>query len=201
MEYAYVRVSSTDQNIGRQFEEVLKFGIAKKNIFIDKMSGSDFNRPAYQKLIRRLRPHDLVVIKSIDRLGRNYAMIIEEWTRITKQIHADIKVLDMPLLDTRERADNLIGRFISDIVLQILSFVSENERANIKLRQAEGIRLAKQNGVRFGRPPIPRPENFDEIASLYDRFQIDFEEALRLCSLRHTTFYNFLRDYRARKNG
>ena len=200
MQYAYVRVSSTDQNIGRQLAEMKEFGIAAKNIYIDKMSGCDFNRPAYQKLIRRLRPHDLVVVKSIDRLGRNYAMIIEEWSRITKQLRADIKVLDMPLLDTRERSDNLIGRFISDIVLQILSFVSENERVNIKTRQREGILLAKQRGVRFGRPCVPRPGNFDEVAERYDGQVIGFSEALAESGLKHTTFYKFLSDVRKKKS-
>ncbi len=196
MEYAYVRVSTTDQNILRQIDEVERFGIKKRCIFVDKQSGSDFNRPAYQRLIRRLKPKDLVVVKSIDRLGRNYSMIIEEWSRITKQIKADIKVLDMPLLDTREKDDNLIGRFISDIVLQILSFVSENERVNIKTRQAEGIRLAKAKGVRFGRPRIPKPDNFEEVARVYDRLQITLNEAMEMSALRHTTFYNFLRVYR-----
>ena len=199
MEYAYVRVSTTDQNIDRQIDEVERFGIKKRCIFVDKQSGSDFNRPAYRRMIRRLKPKDLVVVKSIDRLGRNYSMIIEEWSRITKQIKADIKVLDMPLLDTREKEDNLMGRFISDIVLQILSFVSENERVNIRSRQAEGIRLAKAKGVRFGRPPIPRPDNFDEIADAYGAYRITLEEAMQLSRLRHTTFYNFLRLYRNRE--
>ena len=148
--YAYIRVSTVAQNIDRQYEEIKKLGINESDIYIDKESGKDFNRTNYKKLIRKLKKGDLLVIKSIDRLGRNYEMILEEWSNITKNKEADIKVIDMPLLDTRVEGDNLIGRFISDIVLQILSFVAENERINIKQRQAEGIRIAKEKGVIFG---------------------------------------------------
>ncbi len=143
MQYGYARVSASDQNLGRQIEEFLKFGIEKNKIFCDKKSGKNFDRKEYTRLIRRLRAGDLLVVKSIDRLGRNYDMIIAEWKKITSKIGADILVLDMPLLDTRDKADNLIGKFISDIVLQLLSFVAENERINIRTRQAEGIALAK----------------------------------------------------------
>ena len=140
--YAYARVSARDQNLTRQIEAFLAFGIERKNIFCDKKSGKDFDRSGYLRMLSRLKAGDLVIIKSIDRLGRNYAMITEEWRRITKKLQADILVLDMPLLDTRGKADNLIGKFISDIVLQVLSFVAENERENIRTRQAEGIAAA-----------------------------------------------------------
>lgn len=154
MIYGYARVSTKDQNLARQIDELQKIA---EQIYSDKESGKDFNRPAYKKLIKKIKKGDTLVIKSIDRLGRNYDMIIEEWQRITKKIEADIKVLDMPLLDTTTKGD-LTGKFISDLVLQILSYVAETERANIKQRQAEGIRIAKANGVKFGRPR-KEPEN------------------------------------------
>ena len=198
--YGYIRVSTREQNEDRQRLALAALPVPKENIYMDKQSGKDFERPQYRRLVRRLRRDDLLYVKSIDRLGRNYSEILEQWRMLTKEKGVDIAVLDMPLLDTREKADNLIGRFISDIVLQILSFVSENERVNIKTRQAEGIRLAKQKGVRFGRPRVERPGNFDEIAALYDTFQIDFQEALRQSNLRHTTFYNFLREYRVARS-
>ena len=144
MNYAYVRVSSITQNIDRQMKEMYKLGLNKKHIYIDKQSRKDFDKPNYQKLKKRLKKDDLLIIKSIDRLGRNYEMIIEEWTDLTKRIECNILVIDMPLLDTRIDAKNLVGKFISDIVLQILSFVAQNERENIRTRQAEGIRLAKE---------------------------------------------------------
>lgn len=150
--YAYARVSARDQNLVRQIEAFQAFDVDKKNIYSDKKSGKDFERKNYLRLLRKLKKGDLLVIKSIDRLGRNYKMITEEWRRITNEIEADILVLDMPLLDTRAKSDSLIGKFISDIVLQVLSFVAENERENIRARQAEGIALAKARGVRFGRP-------------------------------------------------
>ena len=154
MNYAYIRVSTKEQKIDRQYKEVKEFISDDKYIYIDKESGKDFNRTNYQRLIKRLKENDLLVIKSIDRLGRNYKMIIDEWTRITKDIKADIKVLDMPLLDTRIDNKNLVGTLISDIVLQLLSFVAENERINIKTRQAEGIKIAKEKGIKFGRPKL-----------------------------------------------
>ena len=161
--YAYIRVSTKQQKIDRQYEEIKALDIDDKNIYIDKESGKDFDRTNYKKLIKKLKNDDLLIIKSIDRLGRNYHMILDEWARITKNIGADIKVLDMPLLDTRIKNGNLVGKFISDIVLQVLSFVAENERNNIKERQAEGIRIAKEKGVRFGRPKISTPANTNEI--------------------------------------
>ena len=153
MEYGYVRVSTTTQNVDRQLDEMFKQGLDEKQIYIDKQSGKDFERPNYQKMKKRLKENDLLIIKSIDRLGRNYEMIIEEWSSITKDIKADIVVLDFPLLDTRTDNKNLVGKFISDIVLQVLSFVAQNERENIRQRQAEGIKIAKEKGIHMGRPP------------------------------------------------
>lgn len=168
--YAYARVSARDQNLERQLEAFRKFGVDARNIFSDKKSGKDFDRLNYNRLLARLRRGDLLVIQSIDRLGRDYSMITEEWRRITLTIRADILVLDMPILDTRERSDSLMGRFIADIVLQILSFVAENERANIRARQAAGIALAKQNGVRFGRPNKEySPEFLQTVRDFYDK--------------------------------
>ena len=152
-EYGYVRVSTTTQNVDRQLDEMFKQGLDEKQIYIDKQSGKDFERPNYQKMKKRLKENDLLIIKSIDRLGRNYEMIIEEWSSITKDIKADIVVLDFPLLDTRTDNKNLVGKFISDIVLQVLSFVAQNERENIRQRQAEGIKIAKEKGIHMGRPP------------------------------------------------
>lgn len=165
--YAYARVSARDQNLVRQIEAFQTFGVDKKNIYSDKKSGKDFERKNYLRLLRKLKKGDLLVIKSIDRLGRNYKMITEEWRRITNEIEADILVLDMPLLDTRAKSDSLIGKFISDIVLQVLSFVAENERENIRARQAEGIALAKARGVRFGRPDSVYSQQFIDIVALY----------------------------------
>lgn len=159
VKYGYVRVSTKDQNENRQLEAMKQLEILKKNIYVEKISGKDFDRPIYQKLVKKLRPDDLLYIKSIDRLGRNYEEILEQWRILTKEKKVDIVVLDMPLLDTR-RGKDLIGTFLSDIVLQVLSFVAENERSNIKQRQAEGIAIAKARGVRFGRPPKPLPSNF-----------------------------------------
>lgn len=150
MEYGYVRVSTISQNIDRQMDEMYRLGLNNKQIYIDKQSGKDFNREKYQKLKRKLKKNDLLIVKSIDPLGRDYKMIIEEWHHITKVIEADILVIDMPLVDTRNDASNLVGKLISDIVLQILSFVAETERENIRQRQAEGIRLAKERGVHMG---------------------------------------------------
>ena len=188
MNYGYARVSSQDQNLERQTEEFLKFGIDRKNIYSDKKSGKDFDRAAYSKLMRRLRRGDVLVVKSIDRLGRNYAAIIEEWHKITHIICADIVVLDMPLLDTRAGENSLMGRFIADVVLQILSFVAENERVNIRTRQAEGIAAAKARGVRFGRPPKPLPENFRPLYQQWKNGRITCTAAARLCGMPLSTF-------------
>lgn len=177
MEYAYIRVSTKTQKIDRQYKEIKGLGITDKYIYIDKESGKDFNRTNYQRLIKKLKKDDLLIIKSIDRLGRNYQMIIDEWTRITKNIEANIKVLDMPLLATRIEGRNLVGKFISDIVLQVLSFVAENERNNIKERQAEGIRIAKEKGVKFGRPKKVLPPNTNDILLKFIHKEITNTEA------------------------
>lgn len=167
MIYGYARVSSRDQNLDRQIIALTKEGVNEENIFIDKQSGKDFNRPAYQELVNKIVPNDLIIIKSIDRLGRNYSEILEQWSLITKTKKVDIKVIDMPLLDTSYCKD-VMGTFISDLVLQVLSFQAEQERAYIKQRQAEGIAAARLNGVQFGRPRKPLPSNFED---LYQRFR------------------------------
>lgn len=187
--YAYARVSSRDQNLERQLKAFYDFGVQKNNIYSDKKSGKDFERVAYKKLIKKLRTGDLLVIKSIDRLGRNYDAIIREWTLITNKIEADILVLDMPLLDTREKANTLVGKFISDIVLQVLSFVAENERENIKARQAEGIKIAKQKGVRFGRPQFIYTEEFMSVANDYISRKITASAAIQKLGLTRQNFY------------
>lgn len=192
MTYAYIRVSSKTQLIDRQLSEIHKLNIPNKNIFVDKESGKDFNRKEYKRLKSKLKKDDLVIIKSIDRLGRNYQMIIDEWAYITRTVGADIRVLDMPLLDTRSHPENLVGKFISDIVLQILSFVAENERDNIKQRQAEGIRIAKEKGIHMGRPRYVKPDNFDDIVSLFKDKQISLNDAISTLELSKSTFYKYL---------
>ena len=194
MYYGYARVSSKDQHLDRQISELIAFGVLKENIFYDKQSGKDFDRTNYKILKSKLEPGDVLVIKSIDRLGRNYEMIIEEWTYITKVVNCDIVVLDMDLLDTRSEDKNLVGKFISDIVLQILSFVAENERDNIKKRQAEGIKIAKQKGITFGRPKIKMPKNFIQVANQYKNKEISFEKALYLTKMSKTTFYKYYKN-------
>jgi len=191
MKYGYVRVSTVTQNIDRQMDEMYKLGLSDNEIFIDKQSGKDFNREKYQELRNILKKNDLLIIKSIDRLGRDYNMIIEEWHYITKIVEADILVIDMPLLDTRNDATNLIGKFISDIVLQILSFVAETERENIKQRQAEGIRLAKERGVHMGRPRYVLPENFIEVANAYLNREITSNEAAKMVNMARSTFLKY----------
>lgn len=200
MIYAYIRVSTKHQNIDRQFEEIKALGIDDKYIYIDKESGKDFDRTKYQKLIKKLKKDDLLIIKSIDRLGRNYRMILEEWARITKTIGADIKVLDMPLLDTRIEGKNLVGKFISDIVLQVLSFVAENERINIKQRQAEGIRIAKEKGVKFGRPKSTLPPNTNDILDKYINKELTNLEAAKLIGVSRGTFFRLVKERKLLKN-
>ena len=189
MEYGYIRVSSKEQNEARQLDALHKQGIEDKNIYMDKQSGKDFNRPKYKILYRKLKKGDVLYIKSIDRMGRNYDEIIQEWRRITRFREADIVVLDMPLLDTR-RGKDLMGTFLSDIVLQVLSFVAENERTNIRQRQAEGIAAAKARGVKFGRPSIPLPENFDQMRRNWRARHITIEDAARECGMCTKTFYS-----------
>ena len=193
--YGYIRVSSIDQNEGRQIIEMKRNGVPKTNVFKDKQSGKDFNRPAYQRMVKRLKQGDLLYILSIDRLGRNYKEIQEQWRYLTKEKGVDIKVIDMPLLDTSLKKD-LLGTFISDIVLQILSFVSQSERENIRKRQAQGIAAAKLRGVKFGRPRIPTPNNFDEIVQRWKTGTISFNQATNICNMSVSTFYRRLRDFR-----
>ena len=189
MTYAYARVSSRDQNLDRQLSAFRSLGIPSKHIFCDKKSDKNFERQNYLRLMRKLKCGDLLVIKSIDRLGRNYDMIIEEWSRITNKIRADILVLDMPLLDTRTKPCSLVGKFISDIVLQILSFVAENERENTRARQAEGIAEAKRKGVRFGRPPFRYSQAFLVTAENYYRKAISLTDALLRTNMTRSAFY------------
>ena len=187
MEYGYARVSSKEQTEQRQIIALTEFGVSSKNIYMDKQSGKDFERPRYKRLVKRLRPGDLLVVQSIDRLGRNYSEILEQWRLITKEKRADILVLDMPLLDTR-RGRDLTGVFIADIVLQVLSFASENERINIRQRQAEGIAAAKSRGVRFGRPPRPLPDNFHILYQKWRAGKITGTAAAKACGMPLATF-------------
>ncbi len=193
MTYGYVRVSSQTQNIARQMEEMNKYGITKKFIYIDKASGKDFERDSYQKLKKKLRKDDLLIIKSIDRLGRNYDMIINEWYDLTKKIECDIFVIDFPLLDTRIEGKNLMGKFIADIVLQVLSFVAQNERESIKQRQREGIRLAKERGVHMGRPKYVLPDNFNEVVKRYKNKEITNVEAIKILKMNRGTFFKYVK--------
>lgn len=201
--YGYVRVSSTDQNEDRQFDAMHEVGVPEKNIYLDKQSGKDFERPQYKKLVKKLQPGDLLYILSIDRLGRNYEEIQKQWRILTKESGVDICVIDMPLLDTRNGKD-LMGTFIADLVLQILSFVAQNERENIKKRQAEGIAAAKARGVPFGRPTVAAPDDFAKIIKAWDKKQLSIAEVLKQCNMSESTFYRRLREYRllntAKKN-
>lgn len=185
--YGYMRVSSVDQNESRQRIALEKMDIPAANVFMDKMSGKDFKRPQYRAMLRRLRTGDLLCILSIDRLGRNYEEIQEQWRILTKEKRVDILVLDMPLLDTR-REKNLLGTFIADLVLQVLSFVAQNERENIRTRQAEGIAAAKLRGVRFGPEPRPLPENFPDILSQWENGLLSITEAARMAGMARSTF-------------
>ncbi len=186
--YGYIRVSSTDQNESRQRIALEQQGIPSGHIFMDKMSGKDFQRPQYQVMLKKFRPGDQLCVTSIDRLGRNYEEILEQWRVLTKEKRVDILVLDMPLLDTR-RDKNLLGTFIADLVLQVLSFVAQNERENIRNRQAQGIAAAKQRGVRFGREVKPLPDNFLENCALWLNGRISGLEAARRCQMPQSTFY------------
>ena len=185
--YGYIRVSTREQNEDRQILALKELSVPAKNLFIDKQSGKDFERPQYRKMVRKLKKDYLLYIKSIDRLGRNYSEILEQWRILTKEKGIDIVVLDMPLLDTR-RGKDLMGTFLSDIVLQVLSFVAENERSNIRQRQAEGIAAAKARGVRFGRPPAPLPENFHHLYQQWKNGKITGTTAAKLCGIPLSTF-------------
>ncbi len=194
--YGYIRVSSTDQNEDRQLDALRELAVPEERIYLDKQSGKDFNRPNYQRLVRKLKPGDLLYIKSIDRLGRDYEEIQNQWRRLTKEKGVDICVIDMPLLDTR-RGRDLVGTFLSDIVLQVLSFVAENERSNIRQRQAEGIAAAKRRGVRFGRPALALPLDFPQIVADWERGQLSLKDALQRTGFSEATFYRRLREFRA----
>lgn len=191
--YGYVRVSSVEQNEDRQMIALKKVGVSLCRIFLDKQSGKDFERPNYEKMVSRLRKGDLLYIMSIDRLGRNYAEIQNQWRLLTKEIGIDICVLDMPLLDTRNGKD-LMGTFIADLVLQILSFVAENERENIRKRQKQGIAAAKKRGVHFGRPKSSVPDNFKNIVMAWRRGKINLNKALEMCQMSKSTFYRKLHE-------
>lgn len=192
--YGYMRVSTRDQCEDRQRIALLEFPVQEKNIYMDKLSGKDFNRPQYRNLMRRMRPGDTLVIKSIDRLGRNYEEILEQWRVITKEKHVDIVVLDMPLLDTRQRGKNLIGTFVADLVLQILSYVAQTERENIRQRQREGIAAAKLRGVQFGRPRKEVPEDFWNLKSSWERGEINSRDAARQIGIAQDTFLRWTRE-------
>lgn len=192
MEYGYIRVSSKDQNEDRQRLAMREQGIRERQIYLDRQSGKDFKRSGYLRLMRRLRGGDLLVVKSIDRLGRNYEEIMEQWRYVTRELGADIFVLDMPLLDTR-RGKDLLGTFIADLVLQVLSFVAENERANIRQRQAEGIAAAKLRGVRFGRPAYALPEAFEDIAAQYEQGELTARQAAEALGVCANTFLKYYR--------
>lgn len=187
--YGYMRVSSKEQNEDRQRIALIEMGVPEKNIYMDKQSGKDFERKQYKKLLRKLDENSVLFIKSIDRLGRNYSDLNEQWRIITKEKKADIVVIDMPILDTR-REKNLLGTFISDIVLALLSYVAENERINIKQRQAEGIAAAKARGVKFGRPPLPIPDNFYQMHNEWRAGKITIDEAAKACGMCAKTFYS-----------
>ena len=201
--FGYVRVSSKDQNEERQVIAMREFGVAEEFIMVEKLSGKDFNRPVFQGLLQKLQPGDVLVIKSLDRLGRDYNQIIDQWKHITKIVKADIVVIDIPLLDTRQKYRDLCGltaSFVADIVLQILSYVAEQERKFCKQRQAEGISAAKARGVHLGRPKKKAPENFADVVRLWERGKITFAEALGQTGLKQATFYRRLREFRAAKH-
>jgi Site-specific recombinases, DNA invertase Pin homologs len=193
--YGYARVSSMDQNEGRQMIALHEAAVLERNIFMDKQSGKDFDRPNYKKLVKKLKAGDLLYVLSIDRLGRNYEEIQTQWRILTKEIGIDICVLDMPLLDTRNGKD-LMGTFIADLVLQILSFVAQSERENIRKRQAEGIAAAKAKGIKFGRPEKSVPNDFSKIVKAWEQKKLTLAEVLKQCNISESTFYRKLREYR-----
>lgn len=193
MEYGYIRVSTKEQNEQRQLIALREFGIDDKHIYLDKHSGKNFDRPSYKKLIRKLKKGDTIVVKSIDRLGRNYDEILEQWRIITKEKQTAVVVLDMPLLDTRQNRD-LTGTLIADIVLQLLSYVAQTEREFIRQRQAEGIAVAKEHGVKFGRRPMERPEQFKILESKWRKREISAREAARELGITHSTFLRWIRE-------
>ena len=191
--YGYVRVSSTDQNEDRQMIALHQVGVEDKHIFMDKQSGKDFDRPQYKKMVKKMQHGDLLYVLSIDRLGRNYDEIQHQWRILTKEIGIDVCVIDMPLLDTR-RSKDLLGTFVADLVLQVLSFAAHNERDNIRKRQAEGIAAAKARGVHMGRPVINAPPDFEKIVKAWEKKEITMEEAMKRCRMSETTFYRRRRE-------
>ena len=198
--YGYVRVSSTDQNEDRQIIAMQQAGVPRENVFMDKQSGKNFDRPNYKRLVRRLKEGDLLYILSIDRLGRNYEEIQNQWRILTKEKGIDIVVIDMPLLDTRQGKD-LMGTFIADLVLQILSFVAQSEREKIRERQEQGIAAAKARGVRFGRPEKPVPEDFTKLVRDWEKKRLSLPELLQRCDMSEATFYRRLREMRMMSTG
>ena len=192
--YGYIRVSTKEQCEERQLIALREFPVPDENIFMDKLSGKDFNRPQYKKLLRKLKRGDILVIKSIDRLGRNYEEILNQWRIITKEKQADIVVLDMPLLDTRQTGRDLTGTFVADLVLQILSYVAQTERENIRQRQMEGIAAAKLRGVQFGRPRKPVPENFFDLKERWERKEISFRKAAKELHIAQDTFLRWVHE-------
>lgn len=197
--YGYVRVSATDQNEDRQLIAMHEKNVPEINIYTDKQSGKDFNRPQYKRLLENIKKGDLLYILSIDRLGRNYGEIQKQWYRLTKEIGIDICVIDMPLLDTRNGKD-LMGTFIADLVLQILSFVAESERDNIRIRQQQGISAAREKGVKFGRPETVLPDDFPKIIREWERKKITTDEAARKCNTSRSTFYRKVQKYKLKRN-
>lgn len=198
--YGYVRVSSRDQNEARQLAALTAWGVVLENVYMDKQSGKNFERPQYKRLMKKLKPGDLLIVQSIDRLGRDYDEILEQWRFITKEKQADMLVLDMPLLDTRAKGHDLTGTFIADLVLQILSYVAQTEREMIHKRQAEGIVEAKARGVKFGRPSAKVPDDFGEIVLAWEQKRLPISEVLELCNMSEATFYRKLREYRSLSN-
>lgn len=194
--FGYIRVSTKEQCEERQIIALRNFPVPEDKIFVDKLSGKDFNRPQYQKLLRKLRPGDILVVKSIDRLGRDYEEILNQWRIITKEKRVDIVVLDMPLLDTRQTGKDLTGIFVADLVLQILSYVAQSERENIHQRQMEGISAAKLRGVRFGRPRKPIPENFSDVKKRWETGIISSRQAARELHIAQDTFLRWVREHR-----
>lgn len=198
-EYGYVRVSTREQNEARQLEALRKWGICQKRLILDKQSGKDFERPGWLELMRRLQPGDLVVVQSIDRLGRSYEEILEQWRAITREKCADLLVLDMPMLDTRAKGQDLTGKFISDMVLQVLSYVAQTERENIRRRQEEGIAAAKSRGVRFGPEPTPPPPEYAMASREYRAGRLSVRRAAQLAGMRPSTFYKRFQEEAAAK--
>lgn len=199
--YGYVRVSTKDQNEDRQLHALAQSPFTIDHIFMDKLSGKDFNRPQYRTMIKRIKKGDIIIIKSIDRLGRNYEEIMEQWRFITKEKQVHMVVLDMPLLDTRQTGKNLTGTFIADLVLQILSYVAQTERENIRKRQAEGIAAAHLRGIRFGRKALPLPDNFQEVTILWQNGELSARQAAKQLSVSHPTFLNWVADLSSASDG